>query len=242
MTKEEVLSKVRKLFDLSRSPNENEAALAAAKAREFLSRYNLSMADLPVDEITGVIEAAQTSVWVGSIVRNWVKGLLIHVARGFDCAHVVRRRNGSDPILTFIGTGADAEVAAYAFQFLYRELNRLADGSLPKLRRENRGWSAAQLRYAYLDGAVKRLGERFQEQTETIKTTERDRCKDLVVAKEHVIRKYIEREFANIRTEYGKRRIVAANAFEKGYRDAGAITLHHALGVARKDDRAARFR
>ena len=37
MTKEEVVSKVRKLFDLSNSPNENEAALAAAKARELLA-------------------------------------------------------------------------------------------------------------------------------------------------------------------------------------------------------------
>ena len=50
MTKEQVVSKVRKLFELSNSSNENEAALAAAKARELLSRYNMSMADLPTEE------------------------------------------------------------------------------------------------------------------------------------------------------------------------------------------------
>ena len=74
MTKEEVVSKVRKLFELSNSANENEAALAAAKAREFLSRYNLSMADLPTDDMTRVIAATEACVQVGKVVHNWVKG------------------------------------------------------------------------------------------------------------------------------------------------------------------------
>jgi len=235
MTKEEVLSKVKKLFELSHSPNENEAALAAAKARELLSRYNLSIADLPSDEITKEISATQTSVWVGSVIRNWVKGLLIHVANGFDCQHVIRRRHDRDPILTFIGTGADAEVGAYAFQFLYRELNRLVEKSLPKLKRDNRGWSTSQLRYAYLDGAVKRIGERFQAQTRTIRDAERAGCKDLVVAKDLAIRKYMEREFTNIKIEYGKRRLVSAGAFQKGYSDADAINLRPGVGMADAD-------
>lgn len=233
MTKQEVLSKVQKLFELSHSPNENEAALAAAKARELLSRYNLGIADLPAAEITREIAASQTSVWVGSVLRNWVKGLLIHVAEGFDCQHVVRRRHGSDPILTFVGTGADAEVAAYAFQFLYRELTKLVERSLPRLKQENRGWSTSHLRYAYLDGAVKRIGERFQERTRTIRAVERDGCKDLIVAKERVIRKYMAREFRDLRTEFGRTRVVSANAFERGYRDAEALNLHRAMG--RKD-------
>jgi Protein of unknown function (DUF2786) len=113
MTKEEVLSKVRKLFELSNSPNENEAALAAAKARELLARYNLSIAELPTDEIGSAIAATEASVRVGKAVRNWVKGLLLHVAEGFECQHIIRRRHGCNAILSFIGTPADAEVAVY---------------------------------------------------------------------------------------------------------------------------------
>jgi hypothetical protein len=41
MTKDEVLSKVRKLFELSNSPNENEAALAAAEAGTPRLEYRL---------------------------------------------------------------------------------------------------------------------------------------------------------------------------------------------------------
>lgn len=233
MTKEEVLSKVRKLFELSNSPNENEAALAAAKARELLARYNLSIADLPSDGPNSTLAPTEASVRVGKAVRNWVKGLLFHVAEGFECEHIIRRRHGSDTLLSFIGTPADAEVAVYTFQFLYRQLHGFAERALPRLRRENRGWGTAALKSAYLDGAVKRIGERFREQTQSIRAAERNDCKALVLAKEQMIQNYMATAFPNIRTEYGRRRVVSAAAFEKGYSDAGMISLRP--GVAKKD-------
>jgi hypothetical protein len=233
MTKEQVVSKIRKLFELSNSSNENEAALAAAKARELLSRYNLSMADLPADDMKSANAVTEATVEVGRVVRNWVKGLLIHVASGFDCEHIIRRRHDSSPILAFIGTAADAEIALYTFGFLYRELNRLVDRALPRLKRENGFWSTSSLRYAYLDGAVSRIGERFRSQTETIKDAERRECKDLVLVKEQMIRSYMANAFPHVRTERAKRRVISAGAFEQGYRDAEAIRL--APGVATND-------
>lgn len=225
MTKEEVLSKVRKLFELANSPNENEAALAAAKARELLGRYNLSIADLPTDDANNWLAPTLASVRIGKIVRNWVKGLLFHVAEGFECQHIIRRRRGADTILSFIGTPADAEIAVYTFQFLYRQLHGYAERALPGLRRENGGWSTSALKSAYLDGAVKRIGERFSEQTQSIRAAERRGCKDLVLAKERMIKDYMAAAFPSVRTEYGKRRVVSAGAFEKGYYDAGTINL-----------------
>jgi len=225
MTREGVLSKVRKLFELSNSSNENEAALAAAKARELLARHNLSIADLPAADLKSAMAATEASVRVGKVVRNWVKGLLIHIAYGFECDHIIRRRHGCDPTLSFIGTPADAEIASCTFQFLYRQLDRLANEALPKLKRENRGWSGGALRYAYLDGAVKRIGERFREQTQRIRDEERRGCKDLVLAKEQIIQSYMATAFPHIRKEYGKGRVVSSGAYEKGYCDAGAIRL-----------------
>jgi len=233
MTKEEVLSKVRKLFELSNSPNENEAALAASKARELLARYNLTIADLPKDDLQSAIAPTEASVGVGRVVRNWVKGLLIHVANGFECQHIIRRRHGCNTILSFIGAPADAEVAVHTFQFLYRLLDRLVDRALPRLKRENRGWSTNALKYAYLDGAVKRIGERFRQQTETIRAAERRDCKELVLAKEQIINSYMAAAFSNLRIEYGRRRVMSAVAFEKGYRDAGAINLRP--GIPKED-------
>lgn len=225
MTKEDVVSKVRKLFELSNSSNENEAALAAAKAREFLSRYNLSMADLPIDEMKGVASATEAAVQVGKVLHNWVKGLLLHIGRWYECEHIIRRRRGQDLTLLFIGAGADAEIAAYTFQFVCRELNRLIEKALPRLKRENRNWNTAALRYAYLDGAVKRIGERFQEHTQKIRSEEREGCKELILVKEQMIRSYMAKAFPRIRKEYGRSRFVNAGAFEKGYSDAGSLSL-----------------
>lgn len=225
MTKEEVLAKVRKLFELSNSPNEHEAALAAAKARELLARYNLSIADLPAEAAVNALAPTEASVKVGKAVRNWVKGLLFHVAEGFECQHIIRRRKGCNATLSFIGTPADAQVAVYTFQFLFRQLDRFVERALPGLKRENRGWSTAALKHAYLDGAVKRVGERFREQADRIRAAERRTCTDLVLAKERMIRTYMATAFPNIKLEYGRRRMVSAAAFDRGYRDAGAIAL-----------------
>lgn len=225
MTKEDVVSKVRKLFQLSNSTNENEAALAAAKARELLSRYNLSMADLPTEDIRSAMAATEASVQVGKILHNWVKGLLIHISHCFGCAHIIYRRHGSNLMLAFIGTAADAEVAVYTFQFIHRELNRLLERALPKLKQENKGWNSTALRYAYLDGAVKRIGERFLEHTQTIRAVELKECKELVLAKEQMITSYMARAYPNMRREYVRGRFVSAGAFEKGYTDAGSLNL-----------------
>ncbi|MFH0822235.1 MAG: DUF2786 domain-containing protein [Pseudomonadota bacterium] len=226
MTKHEVLEKVRKLFELGRSPNENEAALAAAKARELLTRYNLSVADLPMDKMRNALEIAEQAVIVGKTLKNWVKGLLVHVADGFECQHLIRRRSdGNPPLLTFIGAETDAQVAVYTFLFLFGELNHMADEALPALKSRNKGWHGGSLRFAYLDGAVRRIGERFKEKSAETREMERRQCSALVVAKTGMIQDYVEATFRHIRKDYCRNRTVSARAFEQGYRDAEDLNL-----------------
>ncbi len=225
MTKDEVVSKVRKLFELAKSSNENEAALAAAKARELLSRHNMGLADVPPEEMKNSLDVCEAFVDAGSVLRNWIKGLIIHVSHAFECQAMVRRSRGTKPLLSFIGTKTDAEVAASTFHFLTRELNELSDKALPRLKREHRGWHTASLRYAYLGGAVARIGERLQESTEHIKAQEEEACKDLVLAKEQMIQDYMQRTFQHVRREYGRTRAVSARAYQQGYMDAEKIEI-----------------
>jgi Protein of unknown function (DUF2786) len=44
--KDAILNKIKKLLALSHSPNENEAVVAAQKANELLTKYNLSLGDV----------------------------------------------------------------------------------------------------------------------------------------------------------------------------------------------------
>lgn len=230
MTKDEVIDKVRKLFQLAKSSNENEAALAATKARELLSKHNLAMSDLSVEEIRSSVEVAEAFVDAGKVLRNWIKGLIVHVSRAFECQHLVRRRPGASPLLSFIGTRADCEVAAYTFRFLVEELKRLADRALPDLKRIHRGWSSRSLKNAYLTGAVVRIGERFAEKVEEVRAEELRVCTALVVAKEQMISQYMERTFGRIRREYGRSTTVSALAYQRGYAEAGDIDLDHGTG------------
>jgi hypothetical protein len=225
MTKEQVISKVRKLFELSRSSNENEAALAAAKARELLSAYNLTVADLPMDRMQEHLGIVESSVSMGRVLPTWVKSLMLHVARGFECEVIIRRQRGMDPIPSYIGTVADSQVAAYTCTFLYQELNRLAEKALPQLKRENRGWHTTSLKNSYLEGAVNRIGERFREQTQALRNVEENSCKDLIPAKDKMIKTYMQTNFDCIRKEYGKSRTLSLTAFKQGYDDAASVDL-----------------
>jgi hypothetical protein len=225
MTKEQVISKVRKLFELSRSSNENEAALAVAKARELLSAYNLTMADLPADRIQDHLNVVESTVHMGKTLRTWVKSLMIHVARGFECELIIRRRYGQDPVPAYIGTAADSQVAAYTCVFLHGELTRLAEDALPKLRRENKGWHTTSLKNSYLEGAVNRIGERLRERTQALRQVEENACKDLIPAKDRMIKTYMEHTFDRIRKEYPKSRTLSLTAFKQGYEDAARVNL-----------------
>ncbi|MFH1113481.1 MAG: DUF2786 domain-containing protein [Pseudomonadota bacterium] len=238
MTKDEVVSKVRKLFELAKSSNENEAALAAAKARELLSRYNMVLADVPPDDMKNALDVCEAFVDAGSVLRTWVKGLIIHVSHAFECQAMVRRRSGLKPLLSFIGTKTDAEVAASTFHFLTCKLTELSDKALPRLKREHRGWQTASLRYAYLGGAVARIGERLQESTERIKAEEAKACKDLVLAKEQMIQDYMQKTFHHVRREYGRTRAVSARAYQQGYMDAENIEMDGAGAGGRTSNEA----
>ncbi len=225
MTKEQVISKVKKLFELSRSNNENEAALAAAKARELLSAYNLTVADLPMDRMQDHLSIVESSLHMGKVLRTWVKSLMLHVAGGFECEVIIRRQRGKDPAPSYIGTVADSQVAAYTCIFLYQELNRLVENALPQLRRENEGWHTTSLKNSYLEGAVNRIGERFREQIQALRHVEETTCKDLIPAKDKMIKTYMKNNFDGIRKEYGKSRTRSLAAFKQGYDDAASLDL-----------------
>ena len=120
------------------------------------------MADLPTNEMIGLVSATEAAIQVGKILHNWVRGLLIHVGRWYECEHIIHHRRGRNLTLLFIGAAADAEIAAYTSQYFYAGEQKLLEKALPPLKREHRNWSTAALRYAYLDGAVKRIGERLK--------------------------------------------------------------------------------
>lgn len=114
MDKDKALEKIKKCLALSQSANEHEAAQALKQAQALMAKHGLtdievSMAD--VDERSGARRMANK-------LPGWQWGVAQLVARALGCQHYKR-----DKSMMFYGLGNRAEIAAYAFDVLFRQVN-----------------------------------------------------------------------------------------------------------------------
>jgi len=120
-----IVDRVRKLLELSRSPNLNEAAAAAEAAQRLMQEHKLSEVDVTSSAADG---SEITSIPVGSsgYMASWKFALASDVARSFFC-EAVGLRAGRRRKVRIVGRDDDARAAAATLAFLAREIERLAD-------------------------------------------------------------------------------------------------------------------
>lgn len=128
--KDQIVSKIHKLFCLGESNYEAEAEAAIAKAHELMTRYNISMTDLPADKRFFVFRP------VGSIytkVPEYVKDIARLVARYYFVKHIYMThgydRNGCyrtshKRYIEFYGEPHNVDIAEYVLHFLILEGER----------------------------------------------------------------------------------------------------------------------
>ncbi|MEX0683416.1 MAG: DUF2786 domain-containing protein [Dehalococcoidia bacterium] len=184
-----ILEKVRRLLALSTSSNEHEAALAAAKAQELLLTYNLELADVPAvqreDVTQEVLNTGNTASWVGVLLGS------------------VARHNFGDAI--YLGDGQRAiiaqphniEVIKYLYDYLVREINRLAD----------RGWasfdgyasSARRWKTGFRFGAISAIDARLEAERRKAQQASVD-TRALIVTSDEAVRAAVHRYYPQLRT------------------------------------------
>lgn len=120
MDRVKAIDKIKKCLRLSRSSNANEAAAALRQAQALMSQHGVELADVEASEIrevaarSGATRApAAWEIWLGNMVKGCFACDAIF-SGGWD--HGEWR---------FIGSGANPEIAAYAFAVLLRQI-RLA--------------------------------------------------------------------------------------------------------------------
>lgn len=139
--KEKIVSKVKKILELSRNnPSVEEAEAAALKAQELMAQYHLNILDVDgVDADT--IEETEVEVPKG---KKWKYNLAHTVAKNFRCkVYYV----GSHQIV-FYGYSVDTEIAAQTFKYLFSVGNKAAASYYNK----HRGYSGAGLTNSFLIG------------------------------------------------------------------------------------------
>lgn len=132
-----VIDKIRKLFALGTSSNENEAAAAVAMAQKMLAKFDLtieSIEDLKSDQRTAVAHGTHVVQTVQGKPDGWKADLFEAVAGTSDTftayQHEVETIGGGRTRRIkkghLIGFAHDVEMAGYALAFLTKEIERLA--------------------------------------------------------------------------------------------------------------------
>jgi len=220
----EIIEKIKKLLALAGSDNEHEAALAASHAQRLLSAHNLAMADIETESKPGLADKVETPA--PKNMPKWGRHLSGAVSAAFDCQAIHHPATGK---LTFIGVGADVQIAAYTFTFLDRTVRRLcsqymkyaAIASTPSRQRE-------LMRQSYYLGAVSTITVRLREQKKQTPVTPGA----LVPVKEGLIKKAME-ELGVIRTIRSRKSYINPDAYTSGQADGKKVGIRQALGAGR---------
>jgi hypothetical protein len=114
MSNKAALAKIKQLLALSRSDNEHEAAAALAKAAALMDAHGLTDSDIALAEIDEATVTANKSVRP----PKWETLLAEAVHRALKVVSFIDGQGKR----TFVGRGASAEIASYAFTVLFRTL------------------------------------------------------------------------------------------------------------------------
>lgn len=124
MTRDEALQKVRKCLALASSSNEHEAAAAMRQAQKLMQQFGIDDADVSLADVSEAATDAHTADLV-----EWEARLSSLIAEAFGCDVFRVQRRTLGPTLrfrrrsmwVFVGVGAAADVAAYAYEVLARQ-------------------------------------------------------------------------------------------------------------------------
>lgn len=215
-----IIEKIKKLLALANSSNEHEAALAAGHAQRLLSEHNLAMADIEAAHKPDKADKVETAV--SKSLPKWLRHLSAGVSTAFDCQAVHHPATGR---LTFIGVGADVQIAAYTFTYLDRTVRKLCATYMKgHVASTTANRHRELMRQSYYLGAVSTITARLREQkVQTPVTTGA-----LVVVKEGLIRQAMN-EIGNLRTMHSRRSYINTDAYNRGQTDGGQVGIHHGI-------------
>lgn len=199
---ESVKRRVKKLLALSKSPNENEAALALKKANELMAEHKLDIGQFSEYTRQAVKDTKRYVRW-RSVLANAVERLYATYHYG----------NPIDGELTFVGEELDAFMSAEMYKYLVKAVLRMTKNNVRKNAKK-------KFRESYRAGIASRLYDRMEELGQQCSWRN---PKELEAAKEKVSN-FVKGEVSIVTSQH---KWVKANplAFSRGKNDANGISL-----------------
>lgn len=162
MTREDVITKIQALFNITEQngSSKSEAIAAALMAQKFISKYNVQEDELFSMEDYEIAEIASDPVF-----RKFKYTLAQIVADNYRCRYYITAV-GRKHKMIFVGRNADATAAALIFNKLYEAVNDYANNESRMYRGKGRGlygnyFNSAAI--AYMDGIKAELEKQSKE-------------------------------------------------------------------------------
>jgi hypothetical protein len=167
--KKQMIDRVKKLLAMAdrKDGNENEAAVASAQAAKLLSKYNLSLGDVSVEEIIDAeFETTQKTP------PQWVSVLAQATSKSFGCDMFLKSkaRDGKRvTVITFMGSEVDIQIVQYVTSYLRGVVNKMAVEYGKTLRPEQRRLGRKSYRLGLISTIEDKLNRLNKRQNEEMK-------------------------------------------------------------------------
>ena len=114
MNKEKILDKIKKCLALSKSANEHEAAQSLKQAQALMEKYEVNAVDIALSEVS----EQKADRKMAFKLANWQWSVATMISDVFGCKTYKRGKT-----MMFYGIGNRAEISAYAFDVVYRQIS-----------------------------------------------------------------------------------------------------------------------
>ena len=220
MIPDRILRKIEACLALAGSDNPNEAATALRQAQKLMAKYGLTRARI------GEHSARARS---GKTPPNYLAGLVSMVARAFGTHPIyrtVRRGLSLSSELIFVGPDSHAQISAYAFEVLQRQLLRDRSRYLAELPKRLKRSTKTRRADAFAEAWVCAVSRQIAPQAVDAATRE---------AIEH----YMGRTHGPLKSltlrQNDKLNAYDRTAYSAGYRAGEAVQLHAGVESTRRE-------
>jgi len=210
------LDKIKKCFALAKSSNAHEADAAMRQAQKLMDKFKFELGDVHASR------AEEFTLKVGkgkSIPARWVRMLAATVAKAFGCI-TLYGYGRSGQTLTFIGDTGTAEMAAYAYEVLARQLT------------DSRRNYLSGLQFASPSNK-RRAGDLYAESWITSVARRVEEFAGVSEEVERAISAYMSKHHPDVPVGKMKRRKVSPQeygAYQQGLEDGAGVSLHTPMG------------
>jgi len=210
------LDKIKKCFALAKSSNAHEADAAMRQAQKLMDKFKFELGDVHASR------AEEFTLKVGkgkSMPARWVRMLAATVAKAFGCINLYGYGR-SGQTLTFIGDTGTAEMAAYAYEVLARQLT------------DSRRNYLSGLQFASPSNK-RRAGDLYAESWITSVARRVEEFAGVSEEVERAISAYMSKHHPDVPVGNMKRRKVSPQeygAYQQGLEDGAGVSLHTPMG------------